>query len=309
MLEIVFLGTGSSVPSRTRNLASIWMGYSGEEGESLLFDCGEGTQSQLMAARLSFMKIDNIFISHWHADHWAGLIGLIQTMNLEGRKRPLYIHAPEAERFVDAILELGYWAPRVRVIPKDVPFEGEEITTVYQSTDFSVVSTPAKHSVPAVVYAFKEHDKMSVDLKKGARFGLKQGRLVGELKKKGKVVVKGKTIRLKDVEVKKLGLKVVYTGDTQTCRTLEAISQGADVLIHDSTFERQEQTKMHAGAKEAAELAKRAGVKQLILTHFSRRYQDVTPLVDIARKIFPKTLAAKDFMKISIKRGFFKVDR
>ena len=161
MLEIVFLGTGSSVPSRKRNLASIWMHYSAEEDESILMDCGEGTQSQLMAAKLSFMKINRIFITHWHADHWAGLIGLIQTMNLERRRKPLYIYGPEAERFVDNILELGYWAPRFRVIPKDVPFEGDETTTLYKSRDFEILSTPARHSVPAVIYCFKEKDKES----------------------------------------------------------------------------------------------------------------------------------------------------
>lgn len=309
MLEIVFLGTGSSVPSKQRNLASVWMQYYGAEGESLLFDCGEGTQRQLMAAKLNFMRLDRIFISHWHADHWAGLIGLIQTMNLERRRKPLFIYAPEAERFVDGILELGYWTPRFRVIPVECSFEGDEITTVYKTKEFSVLTTPAKHSVPAVIFAFKEHDKMNVDIKKAATFGLKQGRLVGTLKTKGKVVHKGKTVTLKDVGTVKPGLKVVYTGDTQTCPTLEAIAEGADAVLHDSTFESQEETKMHAGAKQAAELAKKVGVENLVLTHFSRRYQDVRPLEETAKKIFPNTIAAKDFMKIRLKKGLFKVFR
>ncbi|MBL7160835.1 MAG: ribonuclease Z [Candidatus Aenigmarchaeota archaeon] len=307
MFEIVFLGTGSSVPSRARNLAAIWMQYSGETGEPFLFDCGEGTQSQLMKSKLSFMKIDRIFITHWHADHWAGLIGLIQTMNLEKRRRALRIYAPEAERFVENILEMGYWAPRFRVIPVDCPFEGEEPTSLYRTKDFEVLSAPAKHSVPAVAFCFKERDKVNVDIKKAAKYGLSQGRLVGKLKEKGSVVFKGKEIKLEQVASVKKGLKVVYTGDTRTCRSLEMFSRGADLLIHDSTFESQDETIMHAGAAEAAELAKRAQVKKLVLTHFSRRYQDVSPLVKAAQKVFPETLAAKDFMKIALKKEVFKV--
>jgi ribonuclease Z len=299
MLEIVFLGTGSSIPSRSRNLSSIWMRY---EGNAFLFDCAEGTQRQLMSAKLSFMKIERIFITHWHADHWAGLIGLIQTMNLERRKKPLYIYGPEAERFVDNILELSYWAPRFKVIPVTIPFEGDEITPLYKTKDFEIHSTPAKHSIPAVIYSLKERDKINVDIAKAQKnYGLKQGPMIGKLKKKKQVVFKGKKIKLEDVALVKKGIKVVYTGDTQVCENLVKIAEGADILIHDSTFESEKETRMHAGAKQAAEVAKKAGVKKLILTHFSRRYVDVRPLEEQARKIFPNTVSAKDFMRVELK--------
>ncbi|MBI4021673.1 MAG: ribonuclease Z [Candidatus Aenigmarchaeota archaeon] len=308
MLEIVFLGTGSAVPSKTRSLAAIWMHYASERAEPFLFDCGEGTQLQMMKARLSFMKLERIFISHWHADHWAGLIGLIQTMNLEGRKEPLRVYGPEADRFVENILELGYWAPRFRVLPVDVPFEGEEVTTLYQTEDFEILSIPARHSVPAVMYCFKERDKINVDIEKAQKlYGLTQGRLVGQLKEKGSVTVKGKTVRLDEVAVVKKGVKAVYTGDTRACPNLQTIAHGADVVIHDSTFESEDETKMHAGAEEAARAAKEAGVQHLILTHFSRRYQDVTDLEKKARAIFPDSIAARDFMTVRVKPGLFKV--
>jgi len=309
MLDIVFLGTGASVPSRSRNLSSIWMHYSGEEGESFLMDCGEGTQRQLMSAKLNFMRIERIFITHWHADHWAGLIGLIQTMNLEKRKKPLHIYGPEAERFVSNILELGYWAPRFSVIPVDCLFEGDEITSLYRTNEFEVLSTPANHSVPSVIYCFRERDKVNVDIQKAQLYGLKQGRLVGQLKNKGQIMIKGKKIRLEDVALVKLGLKVVYTGDTKSCPNLEAISKEADLLIHDSTFESEDETIMHSGAKQAAELARKVNAKNLILTHFSRRYQDVSSLEEEARKIFPQAISARDFMRITIKQGVFKVFR
>jgi ribonuclease Z len=300
MLEIVFLGTGSGVPTKGRRPPAIWMRY---EGDCMLFDCGEGTQRQLMKTRLSFMKLKHIFITHWHADHWLGMIGLMQTMGMEGRTEPLYIHAPEAERFVADILDLGYWGPRFRVIPKDVPYEGSEVTVVMKAKEYEVQSIPVKHSVPAVSYCFKEKDAINVDIKKAEKvYGLRQSPMVGRLKSEGKVTYKGKEIRLEDIAVVKKGVKVVYTGDTKPCRNLEIISKEADILIHEATFEEEKESRMHAGAKEAAQLAKKVGAVELILTHFSRRYVDVSPLVDEARKIFPKTMAARDYMKVTLKR-------
>ena len=105
-MKIVFLGTSAMVPTAKRNHPAVLMI---NNGDYLLFDCGEGTQRQMAKARLSTAKIDYIFITHWHADHWAGLIGLMQTMNMEGRKKPLYIHGPEAERFIGDLLDLDYW--------------------------------------------------------------------------------------------------------------------------------------------------------------------------------------------------------
>ena len=300
MLEIVFLGTGSGIPSKARNPSSIWVRY---EDNCMLWDCGEGTQRQLMTARLSFMKIDYIFITHWHADHWAGLIGLMQTMNMEGRKKPLHIYGPDAERFVSDILDLGYWGPRFRVEAIDVPFEGNEITTVMKTNAFEICSIPVEHTVPAVAYCFKEKDRINVDIKKAEKvYGLKQSPLIGKLKREGSVTYRGKKIRLADIAKVTPGIKAVYTGDTKACRNLIKISKDADILIHDATFESEKETRMHSGAKEAGGTAKKAGVKKLVLTHFSRRYTDVSPLVKEAKKVFRNTEAARDFMRLKISR-------
>ena len=162
MLEIVFLGTGSGIPSKRRNHAAIWLRY---EGETLLWDCGEGTQRQLLKAGINFMKIDRIFITHWHADHWAGLIGLIQTMNLEKRRKALHIYGPDAERFVGDILDLDYWGPRFRVVPNtalskvvELPISTlSSITTlpfwyIFVCSPSLFVANP-KPSLPIVVFA------------------------------------------------------------------------------------------------------------------------------------------------------------
>ena len=300
MLDIVFLGTGSGIPSKKRNPAAIWLQY---DDETLLWDCGEGAQRQMMKARASFMKISRIFITHWHADHWAGLIGLMQTMNMEGRKRNLHIYGPEAERFVGDLLDLDYWGPGFRVIPHDVPFQGSAMTEVYKAKKYTIYSIPVKHSVPSVGYAFHEHDVWNVDIKKAGKFGLRQGPLVGRLKRDGKVKVAGKEVTLEQVGYIKKGIQVAYTGDTEPCKNLEKLCQGADMLIHDATFLEEREDRMHGDVSAAARLAKKCGVGELMLTHFSRRYTDIKPHRDAAVKIFPRTRVAEDLMKIHIKKS------
>ena len=299
MLEIIFLGTGSGIPDKKRNHSSIWVQH---EEECMLWDCGEGTQRQLMEVKKSFMKIDRIFITHWHADHWAGLIGLMQTMNLEHRKKPLYIDGPEAERLVSDILDLDYWGPRFEIKAINVPFEGEKPVVVYHSKHFDILSISVKHTIPSVAYAFREHDYWNVDIKKAEKkYGLKQGPMVGRLKEKGEIKHNGKTIKLKDVGSLKPGIKAVYSGDTKYCKNLVTLSKGADLLIHDATFADGKETRMHSGVRDAAEVARRAKVKKLILTHFSRRYRQTSELEKDAKKVFKNTVAAHDFMRIELK--------
>ncbi len=300
MLEIVFLGTGSGIPTTKRNPTALWLQY-GED--AMLWDCGEGTQRQMMKARTSFMKVKRIFISHWHADHWAGLIGLMQTMNMEGRKNDLHIYGPEAERFVGDLLDLDYWGPRFRVVPHNVPWQGRELTEVYDTKKYAIYSIPVKHSVPSVGYAFREKDVWNVDIKKANKHGLTTGPKVGVLKRTGKVVVNGKTVTMKMVGYLKKGIQVAYTGDTEPCKNLETLCQGADILIHDSTFMEEVEGKMHGDVKAAARLAKKCGVKELYLTHFSRRYLDTAPLGEEAAKIFKSVKVARDLMRVQVKQS------
>lgn len=308
MLELTFLGTGSGPPTKTRNHSAIYLHYN---QDNFLFDCGEGTQRQMIIAKgVSFMKLDRIFITHWHADHWVGLIGLLYTMNLEGRNTPLYIYGPNAERFVSDILDLDYWGTIFRVIPKNVPHEGNIETKIYETNEFYISSIPTKHSIPSVAYCFKEKDKVNVDMEKAEKlFGLKQGRLVGKLKEKGEIIFKGKKIKLEEVAIPKPGVKVVYSGDTEPCENIIKISKNADVLIHDATFIESKEELMHTDAKQAAEIAKKAEVKNLILTHFSRRYTNLKEIEDEAKKIFPNSFVAKDFMKIIVKHTGISFDK
>jgi ribonuclease Z len=301
MIQITFLGTVSGIPSKERNHPAIALEYFGEEKDTLLFDCGEGTQKQLMSSGISFMKINKIFISHWHADHFAGLIPLIQTMSLEKRNDELKIFGPEAEKFVSNILDLGYFGLRFPVEAANVNFEGSKAEIVDETMEYKVLSVPVLHTIPSVAYCFQEKDRWSISTRKLKELGMKSGAWLKKLKKFGKAEWKGKDVRIEEVATVKPGLKVVYSGDTRPCDNLLEISNEADLLIHDGTFLEEEGSKGHADVKQAAKIAKDAKVKQLVLTHISRRYTDATELEEEARKIFPNTRVAYDFMKVKLK--------
>jgi ribonuclease Z len=308
MLNVIFLGTVSGIPSLNRHHPAIIFEYFTDEREVLLFDCGENTQRQVMKSGVSFMKIDNIFITHWHADHFAGLIPMIQTMNLEKRKKPLNIFAPEAERFVSNIMDMGYFGLNFPVHAINVDFEGDEITKIHSGNDYEIYSIPVLHTVPAVAYCFKEKERWKIDEEKLKNLGLKRGPWIKELKKKNELEIDGKKIRLEDVGYVKEGLKVVYTGDTEPCDNVLKLSKNADLLIHDGTFMVEDiGTKSHASVKGAASLAQRAHVKNLILTHISRRYQDITEIQKQARETFPGAVVAKDMMRVKLKKDLFEI--
>lgn len=303
MIIVTFLGTVSGIPSLKRNHPAITLEYFTDYRDVLLFDCGEGTQKQLMKSGISFMQINKIFISHWHADHFAGLIPLIQTMNLEKRTTPLKIFGPEAERFVSDIIDLGYFGLRFPVEAYNVPFEGSEITVIDETEDYLITSIPVYHSVPTVAFCFQEKDKWNIDEDKLKKLGIKRGPWLKKLKKTGKLVYKGKKVKIQDVGHVKKGLKVVYSGDTRPCKNIVKISKNADLLIHDGTFlEEDVGNKAHTDVKEAAKSAKKAKVKQLILTHISRRYTDLSELEEEAKKVFKNSKVAYDFMKVKLKK-------
>ncbi len=298
-IEVTFLGTTAGVPTPTRNHAALYVRYQSENEYVCLFDCGEGTQRQIFASGLNFMRISDVFITHWHADHYAGLLGLMETMNLEQRTKPLTIFGPEADKFVEMLLDLGYASKRFDVIARPVPFEGTEIATLLETDEFRICSIPAKHGIPAVAYAFIEKDRVKIDKAKAKHLGLpEKGLIFKKIKEKGSAEFHGKRINLEDIAKIEKGKKFVYSGDTLPCRNVIKLSENADVLAHDSTFF-EEMDGRHANVDEVLKLADEAGVKQLILTHISRRYQDIE---EMKEKIagHGNVKIAKDLMKIII---------
>lgn len=295
-MEVVILGSGSIVPTKERHHSAIWVR---REGDVFLWDCGEGTQRQIQKAGLSFMRIDRIFITHWHADHFAGLLGLIETFNLEGRERPLRIYGPEASRFVSLLSDLSWYDFGFEIKTTDVNFEEDEETVLVDEKEYQIKSVPAEHSVPTVAYCLEERDKLNINEEKAAKYDLYPGPKMGDLKEKREIEHKGKRIKLEDVSDLTEGRKIVYSGDTLPSESIRKLSENADLLIHDATFERETSHK-HSSAVDAAKIAKGANVKKLLLTHYSRRYKDTRVLKDAASEFFENVEVAKDLMKIEV---------
>ncbi len=295
-LEVVILGSGSIIPTKDRNHSSIWVR---REGDVFLWDCGEGTQGQIQKAGLSFMKVDKIFITHWHADHFAGLIGLIETFNLEGRERKLEIYGPEASRFVSLLSDMSWYDFGFEVKAIDVDHLDDKETVLVDEKEYIIKSVPTEHTVPSVAYCLEEKDSVNINEEKAAKHDLYPGPKMGELKEKGKVKHKGIEIRLDDVSDITEGRKIVYSGDTLPVKTVKRLSEGADLLIHDATFI-EETNHRHSSAKDAGKIAKEANVKKLLLTHYSRRYKDLNPLKEGAEEYHGNVEVAKDLMKIEV---------
>jgi len=287
MFEITVLGTSSAMPTPERSLSCIAMR---RDGDIFLFDCGEGSQRQMMRFGVSYMKVRAIFISHLHLDHFLGVFGLLETLRLNGRKEKLTIYAPRGAEGVFGRKEF---------------LEIKEIDSKWSEDfgSFSVSAFATKHAGTSFGFAISEKEKVRFHEEKAKGLGL-AGPMFTEIQKKGKLTVAGKVIKLKDVTYSQPGKKIVYSGDSAPCATLTRAAKGADLLIHESTFgsdkEPEAKETSHSTAEDAATCAKKAGAKRLILTHFSGRYADTSQLVAEAKKIFPAVDAAKDGMKIEI---------
>lgn len=300
MLRILFLGTGGSLPTRNRNPSAIMIN---REGELLLFDCGEGTQQQMMRAKTGMKALTSIFITHFHADHMLGIPGLIQTMSFLGRTEPLRIYGPQwVKEFVKILSELGYYKLR---------FELEAIELVpgeiVARDGYCIQAIETDHSVPSLGYALLEDSlRGRFNREKAIALGVPPGPLFSKLHSGMDVEVNGRLIRSEDVVgLIRPGRKIVYTGDTRPCDSILKVSMGADVLIHDSTLasDQEEWAKesKHSTAFEAATLAKEAEVDCLVLTHISSRYtDDASPLLREAQSVFEKAIVAEDLMEMDI---------
>jgi len=270
----------------------------------LLFDCGEGTQRQMMIAKTGF-KIDSVFITHLHTDHFIGIFGLIETMSLNERTEKLRVFVPrENVDFMKTLFRMfGYHNLNYPIEVYGLK-DGDEV----DFGKFKVTAFKTDHIVPSLGYALIERDRPGkFDRAKAEALGIPPGPLYSKLVRGEAIEINGRIIT-PDMVVgpKRRGRKIVYTGDTRpTERTVE-VARDADLLIHDASFtsDLQDwaiQTK-HSTAKEAAEIAKKANVRQLVLTHISARYsKDATPLLKEAKEIFENVVVAEDFMSIEVK--------
>ncbi|MDE1851639.1 MAG: ribonuclease Z [Candidatus Micrarchaeota archaeon] len=295
-IKVVMLGTSGSLPTKSRGLPSAAVIY---EGEVVLFDCGEGTQMQMLRYGVNPARIKSIFISHAHGDHIIGIAGLVRSMALNGRKNELMIFVPKGyESVIKSLLSfdsamLGY----------PIAVKGIGAGEAYRTKWFSVSSFRLNHTIPTLGYVLKEHDRRKFLKDRCTRLGMK-GIMYSELEKRGKITIGKKSVRIEDVTVPRAGKKVVYATDTRPVAATANAAEGAELLIHESSYADREKAlaveRKHSTAVEVANLAKKAKVKALLLTHISARYSDAGQLEQEARKIFRNSRAATDGYIITV---------
>jgi ribonuclease Z len=291
-LSVFFAGTAGSIPTARRGLPAVLIRRGGDR---VLFDCGEGTQRQLVSS-VGLMDLTEVFVTHLHADHWLGLPGLLKTFDLRGRERPLVIHGPRGLRELLALALRA--AGRVRFRLELVELEPG---VVLDRDGYKIAPIPVNHRGPAFGYVVFEDTRPGVfDPQTAIELGLTPGPEFGRLQQ-------GQTVRgvtpAQVMGAPRPGRKLVISGDTMPCEALRIAAHGADLLIHEATFAEEETERAaetgHSTAGQAARIARDAEVRMLALVHFSTRYP-VALLRDEARAIFGETVLPRDFDTIEI---------
>ena len=308
-MRITFLGTSAGVPTRARNVSCVALRLP-QRGEVWLFDCGEGTQHQLLRSDLNISQVSRIFITHMHGDHVYGLMGLLATCGMSGHARGVSVYGPRGiEEYVREV-------SRRTQLHTSYPLEVREVSegAVFEDEEFAVTCAPLKHRLPAFGYRVNERDRPGhFDVERARELGIPPGPLYGLLKRGGRVTLEdGRAFDGADLcgpEIR--GRSVVYCTDTIYCRSAVELSRGADLLIHEATFAEADEglavRSTHSTAAMAGRVAREAGARKLLLTHFSPRYfpgNQTGPedLLREARAVFPEAELAHDFLSVDVAR-------
>jgi ribonuclease Z len=300
-MQLTFLGTGAAVPSVERNVSGLMIQ---REGESLLFDCGEGTQRQMMRYAVGF-TVSDLFVSHFHADHTLGIPGMLRTMGLQDRTAPLTMHGPAgAHKALGELVSLGMERPKfpveiVELNPGDRLDRGDYVLEIGE----------ARHKGRALCFSLVEKDRLGrFDVEKARELEIPEGPLWGKIHRGEDITLDSGRVVSPDelVGAARSGRRVTLSGDTAPCDEVRALATGADLLVHEATFGHDELARAkdtrHSTALQAAEVARDAGVDRLVLNHISARYSREAPeLLAEARRVFSNTEIAKDGMVIEVK--------
>lgn len=300
MIELTFLGTGCMMPTKERNTQSIYLRYN---GEGFLFDCGEGTQRQMAIAGISRAAVDKIFISHWHGDHVSGLIGLIQTMGNSADDKKIYIYGPVgSKKIMHHLMQSCIFESKIEI--EIIELDPRNVELIYEGDDYYIECAKMDHSVPCIAYSFVENDRLRIRIDDVKNKGIPEGPLLKKLQKGEDIEYNKQTFKNEDLTYLVKGKKITIIMDTTYCQNAIELSNNSDILIIESVYgpemiERAEEVK-HMCSNQSALIASNANIKELILTHFSQRYKDLSELEKGAKDIFPNTRLAFDFMKIKI---------
>jgi ribonuclease Z len=291
-LSLFFAGTAGSVPTARRGLPALLLRAGGDR---LLFDCGEGTQQQLLRS-VGLPELDAVFLTHYHLDHWLGLLGVLKTFDLRGRERPLTVYGPPGLRAL-----LTAMRPAWGRVGYELALEELDPHEEVSFGSYVVAPFPVEHRVRAYGYAFAEDDRPGrFDAEEAERLGVTPGPDFGRLQE-GETV--GGVRPEQVMGEPRRGRRIVISGDTTPCQATEVFASEADLLVHEATFLDDELARAretgHSTARQAAEVASAAGVRLLALTHLSTRYfpRDVR---DEARAVFPSTIVPRDFDAIEV---------
>lgn len=295
-MKVTFLGTGSAVPTKKKNHTGILISFA---DENILIDCGEGIQRQFKYADISPTKLTKILITHWHGDHFFGLPGLLQTLEMCEYKRKLIIYGPPGS--------LKY-LNHIRALTKDIRIDLElkEVSDcIMDGKYFSINVKSMKHGTPTNAYSIILKDKVRLDKKKLRKYKLPNSPLLKELQNCKDIVFNGRKIKSKEVCYIEKGKKIVVVLDTLMNNEIIKFSEGADLLIAEASFSFDEKEKAleakHLTATESAFIAKKAKVKNLSLIHLSQRYEQNPKIIEKeAKKIFKKARLANDLDVIEV---------
>lgn len=304
-MELYFLGTGAGVPSKKRNVSALALQLLQERGSTWLFDCGEATQHQILHTNIRPRRIEKIFITHLHGDHIFGLPGFLGSRSFQGGTSPLTIYGPKGiQEYIQTSLAVSgtHLKYELQIIEIE---EGN----IYEDNQFIISCHKLDHVMPSYGYCVQEKQKqgeLSVDRLKAE--GIKPGPIYQKIKENAVTKLGDGRVILREnyVGPPKSGKKVCIFGDTRYLPHLTSFVEGADVLVHEATFAKDEadlaHSYSHSTTTQAAQLAKNSNTKQLILTHISSRYQNEewTELVHEAREVFPNTNLAADLAKFVI---------
>jgi len=294
-IKITFLGTANAIPTPKRSHTAILLTY---KNNNILIDCGEGTQRQFKIAHLSPSKLTKILLTHWHGDHILGLPGIFQTLRMADYQKTLNIYGPKRTP--------SFIAEMIKLYKLKINTKSEEVSGKFiEEKDFYIEAKQMSHGIPSLAYAFVIKDKLRLDKKKIKKLKLPNSPLLAKLAQGKDVIINKKKIKSKDVTYLEKGRKVTFILDTAPNQNSISLSKDSDILICESSFTQHEKDiakeKLHLTAKDAATIAKKAKVKQLILTHLSQRYEhNPKPILNEAKKEFKNTTLAKDFDVVEV---------